>query len=511
MNIIQRSTALLAMASLGIVCAQAQVGNPQPASTAMPLAVSGRQQAGTVSAQQAAQPGAVPSVDVVSPSLQVQGAYAGSAGSSPQSGAVSLSLADAVHRGLQFNLGQVGASNALRQARAQRAQQLAALLPSVGASLSESAAKVDLQAEGFSASNFGAAGFAFPTTVGPFHYYAAQVNAASNLFDLTALHNLRAATANAQSSSLSAQDARQAVVLAVSGMYMQVLAAESLVAYQQDEVRFAEASYRQAATQLEAGTKAEIDTNRSLVELHSEQERLASEQAAVAKQKMQLARLIGISPAADLTLTSKMSADTHLSVTLEAALQQAFASRQDLKAAEAQVRAAEEAHRAALSEHLPTASVQGSYGLEGVDPNHGTSVFSASAGVNLPLFNGGRMKADAELADAALSQRRAEFQDARGAVELDVRNAFIDLQVASGQVQLATENRKLALETLRQSQDRFTAGAATSVEVVQSQQALGAANRDYVNALFAENVARIAMARATGHAEQSVASLLDGK
>jgi outer membrane protein TolC len=131
--------------------------------------------------------------------------------------------------------------------------------------------------------------------------------------------------------------------------------------------------------------------------------------------------------------------------------------------------------------------------------------------VNLPIFSGGRIRADNEQAEAALAQRRAELQDEMGQVELDVRNAFLDLQVATGQIALAAENRTLALETLRQSQDRFAAGAGTSVEVVQSQQTLGAANHDYVNALFAENLARISLARAMGQAEQSLPTFLSGK
>jgi outer membrane protein TolC len=191
-------------------------------------------------------------VNVVSPSIHVQGAFAGSIPSSGETRTIALSLSDAVRRGLQFNLAQVGASNAVRQARAQRAQALAALLPSVSASLSETAAKVNLQAAGLSASTLSSLGpvaSAFPTVVGPFHYYEAAANISASLFNLTSLHNLRAADANSQNSLLSAEETRQAVVLAVCGSYMQVLASEALVNYQQEQVRYAEASYQQAATQ----------------------------------------------------------------------------------------------------------------------------------------------------------------------------------------------------------------------------------------------------------------------
>ena len=508
--------AVLVLAMGTIASAQAQMAgpSPQPTSRSTSIPLSGRQQSGTVTTQQSAQPGSGGSVEVVSPSIQVQGPYAGSVRDPSATGPMALSLAEAVRRGLEFNLGQIGASAALRQARAQQRDEMGVLLPSVSASASETGAKIDLEAEGLSAStlsSFGSLGLAFPTTVGPFHYYEAAANVSDNLLNLTALHNLRSAAANAQGSQLNAQNTREAVVLAVCGSYMQVLASEALLAYQKDQVRYAQASYDQAAAQYQAGTKAQIDSTRSLVQLHSEQERLASEQADARKQKLLLARLIGIPLDAEITLTSKMNSATTVPLPLDAALRQALSSRQDLKAAEAQLRVAEEALKAARSERLPTAAVQGNYGIEGVNPNKGTSVFSATASVNLPIFNGGRIQADTDQANAAVVQRRAEIEDQRGQVELDVRNSYLDLEVATGQVKLAAENRVLALDTLRQSLDRFTAGVADSVEVVQSQEILGSANRDYVNALYAENLARISLARAMGEAEQSVPTLLQEK
>ena len=99
----------------------------------------------------------------------------------------------------------------------------------------------------------------------------------------------------------------------------------------------------------------------------------------------------------------------------------------------------------------------------------------------------------------------------RGGVELDVRNAFTDLETATNQVRVAESNRTLALETLQQSQDRFTAGVTTSVEVVQSQQSLAAADQDYVSSLYSHNLAKISLARAIGQAEKGIANILKGQ
>src|SRR6202041_3645694 len=166
---------------------------------------------------------------------------------------------------------------------------------------------------------------------------------------------------------------------------------------------------------------------------------------------------------------------THVpeAISLEEAIKLALDKRSDLKAARLQLKAASEAHRASKSEYLPALSATGDYGLEGINPNKGASVFQASGTVTIPIFQSGRVKADIEQADAAVTERQAEYADEEGAVELDVRQAYVDLQVATEQIAVAIENRKVAAEILTQSLDRFAAGVTNSVEVGKSQRKRG--------------------------------------
>ena len=104
-------------------------------------------------------------------------------------------------------------------------------------------------------------------------------------------------------------------------------------------------------------------------------------------------------------------------------------------------------------------------------------------------------------ADAALQQRHAEYEDLRGRVDADVRQAFLDLTAAASQVGVAQSNRELAQETLAQSRDRFTAGVADTVEVVQAQEQVAGAEQDYISSLYAHNLAKASLARAMGQAD----------
>ncbi len=481
-----------------------------PRATQVPL--SGRENSGSVQAQQSAN-SVSSGVDTLSTHISVSGNSAGSVlDPSATAAPITLSLEDAIRRGLAFNLGSLAAATSARAASAQRLEARSGLLPQISGSLSENAAKVDLAAEGFSASTFGGAfsGFNFPTTVGPFHYYDLHGALQQDALDFTAIHNLRSARQSEQAANFNAVDAREQVVLAVAGTYLQAIATAALVEEQQAEVQYADASYRQARAQVDAGNKAPLEATRSLVELQTEKQRLSSERGDLLKQKNALARLIGLPLGAEITLSEKLPETTTPAPALDDAIRTAFAQRNDLRAAEAQLRAAEEARRAAASERLPSANVSGTYGVQGINPDQGTSVFQASATVSVPIFQGGRIHADTVQADAAVTQRRAELSDQRGAVELDVRNAYIDLQVATEQVATAESNRKLALQTLQQSQDRFAVGVADSVEVVSSEQALAAADHDYVSSLFSQSIARITLARATGEAEKDLPSLLKG-
>ena len=191
-----------------------------------------------------------------------------------------------------------------------------------------------------------------------------------------------------------------------------------------------------------------------------------------------------------------------------AAIQQAFANRQDLKAAQAQVQAAERVVSAAHAERLPSVSLNGDYGVLGPNPASAHGVFSVSGSVNVPIWLGGRMKADIEQAQTELAQRKAELADQRGQVEQEVRTALIEVETAIGQVELAQQNREYAGETLRESRDRFQLGVATTVEVVQAQEQVASAESDYVSSLYSFEMARLALARAIGEAEKEIPGLL---
>jgi len=270
--------ALAVLVSIGLggeALGQSPSSTSGAGSRATQLPLSGRQPEG-VNVQQSSSPFPGASVSIVSNQIQVQGAYSGSVrGKDVPSGSIILTIEDAVRRGLATNLGVIEAGSTSMQARAQRLQAHSALLPNMSASISENAAKVNLAAQGFSASALGSSiPFSFPAVVGPYRYFDLHASLQQSLLDLTAIHNFRSANRSAEAASLMGSQAREEVVLSVTGVYLQLMATVAEVEQQQVEVQYAEATYKQAQAQSDAGNKAPIDANRSLVELQTERLRL---------------------------------------------------------------------------------------------------------------------------------------------------------------------------------------------------------------------------------------------
>ncbi len=478
-------------------------------SRATQLPPSGRTSPGSAAVQQGTSSGA--GAATISSSVQISGDYQSSVpAAAVPSGPIKLTLNDAVKRGLSANLGMVSAANSVSAARAARVQALAALLPDLSVSAGETVSQVDLAAYGFQFKAPAGSSFSIPTVVGPFAYSQLQGNLSQSVFDLVQRRNWKASKESERAAVLSARDAREVVVLAVAGTYMQTIATASRVASQQAQVDNARAVYNRAVIRQQAGTNARIDVTRSLVELQTGQQRLSSVEADLRKQKIGLARLIGLPLDRDLILIDTLSPAGAPLPDAASAIRGAFEHRSDLRAAEARARAAEIALSAAHAERLPSLSLSGDYGAIGPNPASTHGVFTAAGSLNVPIWEGGRIKGDIQQAEATLAQRRSELADQRGQVEQDVRTALIELETAAGQVRLAASNRDYANQTLTQARDRFNAGVATTVEVVQAQEQVSGAESDYISSLFSFNLARLSLARATGEAETASPNLLSG-
>ncbi len=478
--------------------ALAQAAPPQP-SQANQLLLSGRgTQAGSVNAVESPVPGTTTSVNTINPSVQVQGAYTGSIpGTAQMPFSGTLSLREAVQRAIRYNLGAVGMANALQQSRGQAHAARSALLPNLSGNVTDAYQTINLEAMGL---NFKTSipGLSFPTVVGPFNYTDLRAVLSQRVLDLTAVHNYRSASALTRANEFSAQDAKDLIVLAVGGAYLQVIAAQARVASGRAQLETARALYDQTSQQKNVGLVAQIDVNRSQVALMTQQQRLISLENDLSKQKINLARIAGLPPNDGFRLSDDVPFFPAPAIEMETALQQAGQHRLDLKAAATQVEAAERGLSAARAQRLPSLSFSADYGAIGPDPTQARGTYTVIGRIHLPIWEGGRISGDIEQAHAALDQRRAELQDLRGRIESEVRNAYLDLDASTNQIEVARRNLDVIRQNLDLTRQRLEAGISDNVEVVRAQESLAAAELDYINSIFAHNIAKLSLARAIG-------------
>ena len=421
-------------------------------------------------------------------------------------GILPLSLQGAVNRGLRQNLGALLSSADIQSARGQRWQYLSDLLPHVTADPYIAVSRINLAEIGFK--NPEAVGLS--TGVGPFSYFDSRISVSQSVFDWKSINAERASRQNLKAAEFSYKDARDLVVLAVGYTYLQGIADEARIETARAQVSTAQALYDQAANRVKAGTSPQIDALRASVELRTRQQQLIQAKNNFSIQKLTIARVIGLAPNQEFDLTDKSPYQPFQNVSLDEALQRAYASRSDYQSATADTRAAEYARKSAAAGYLPSLSFGAGYGAAGSHPSTATSVYDVKATLRIPIFLGGSVHGDVLQADARLQQARDRQENLRAQIDADVRTAFFNLDSSAEQVNVARSNIDLAEQTLAQARDRFSAGVTDTVEVVQSQELVASAHEQYITSLYNYNLAKITLARAVGIAEEGVKSYFKG-
>jgi outer membrane protein TolC len=281
---------------------------------------------------------------------------------------------------------------------------------------------------------------------------------------------------------------------------VQVISSTARVETAKAQLTSADELDQQTANRVKNEVSPEIDSIRAQVERQSAEQRLTNASNQLEKDRLTLARIIGLAVYHPLP-----------GMTGETALEEALRSRADLRSAETSVQAAALTVRAQKAQRLPVISVTADYGGAGANIGNFNQVYTVAGNISVPIYTGGRIHADIEQAQADLARRQAEYEDLKGRVAYDVRVAWLDLTASDSSVRIAERNKSLAARALMQSQDRYTNGVTNYLEVVQAQEAVTVAAENHIQSLFSFDVALISFARAVGGAEARLPELLGGK
>lgn len=417
---------------------------------------------------------------------------------------LSLSLSDAVARGLEQNLGLILGERGVQAATGSRLGALSALLPNVAARVAPQRETINLEA------------FGFPVPagtnplVGPFNVLDARLFFSQNVLDFSAIASARAGAEGLTAAKFSYREARDTVVFVVANLYLQAGMAASQIESAQAQLETSRALYERAVDMKKSGVVPAIEVLRAQVQMQAQQQRVIFFENELAKQKLSLARAIGLPLGQQFDLRDRVAYAALQPMPLDAALEQAYKSRPDLQAATALVRAAEDTKRAAQAQVLPAVRVSADVGKIGQTVDTARGTYTMAAIVRVPIFEGGAVRGRVLQAEAALQEQRAQAADLRARIDYEVRTAFLDLKAADDRVRVAQGAVDLANQQLTQAQDRFSAGVSSNIEVVQAQEAVATASDNYISSLYAHNLAKISLALALGVAEAEAGRFLGG-
>jgi outer membrane protein TolC/ABC-type transporter Mla MlaB component len=374
----------------------------------------------------------------------------------------------------------------------------AALLPQADLRASDSVRRINLEEELGSAIPFPG----IPGHVGPLNIFNAGPTFGAPVFDLTLWNRYRSARDSANASKATSLSTREQVILLVVSQYIGTLRAMANVEASQSRVDLAQALYDQAADLQKEGVGTGIDTLRANVELQNETQALLVAETDRDSSLFGLSRLLNLDPRREIGLSDSLSFFDTPQPDVNASLDDALAARQEWKALDSQVKAAEHDKKASQDLRLPTLRVDGNWAYEGTRLNNGIPVYNYQASFDLPLFTGGRTHAEIVKSDLQLKVLDEQKADLRNQISLDVKTALLNLKSARNQVAVSTLGVQLAKEEVDQARDRFKAGVANNIEVIQAQDSLARANDNEIAALYRFNQARADYARSIGQMEK---------
>jgi len=409
-----------------------------------------------------------------------------------------LTLGQAVEQALKNNLQTKLAGERTVESRAQKGIGLSALLPNISGAAYQMNLTANLAAQGLTAATFPG----IPAFIGPYSRFDARFQLVQSLFNLESWRRYQATRYGVSLAEQQRLLAQQQVIATTDLAYIALLEAGQAVSAAEANVQLAQRLLDLATNQRNAGIATGLDVARAETRLANQQVQLAQAKTNLDTARLNLLRVIGSPLGGAVAPAESMRFDPQPVPEASETIREALAGRLELHVASEQLRIAEAERKAAVAEWAPSVSAFGDYGSSGLKPNE-VDLPTRSVGIRIdvPVFNGGRTRAEVQAATSRVRQAEMQLLDFRAAVEKDARQALDNLVTREEQMRAAQKSLDLAQRELSLAQDRFQNGVADNIEVTNAQTALENARQTVVSSLAQFNIARLDLFSAVGRAE----------
>lgn len=416
---------------------------------------------------------------------------------SAQSAPYRLTLQDAIQKALQANLNILVSSSRVDEAKGTlERSRAAALFPRINAQGYANLQNRNLRAFGITLPGS-------PEVVGPFSNYDVRLYAQQNVVDLQSRRAMKAGEYAVEAGKLDEQDARDLIVRSVAALYLSAQSAAARVNSAQSRVTDSTRLLKLASDKHDAGTATGVDVLRAQVQLANDRQVLLADRNSLKQSLLVLARIMGMSPGVSLELAEPLAYRPVPQSSPDVLLSAALKTRADYLSLASQRQGLVEQQRANRARFYPKLSVNGNIGEIGRSIGGMQTTGVIQGQVDFTVFDRDR-NGEADQLVSRVKRIDAQIADLERGVDLDLRQALLNLESAAEQVDVANQGQKLAERELLLTQDRFQAGTANNVEVVTAQDELARAEENYILAVSSHVDAKCALARAMGDTEKNI-------
>ena len=330
---------------------------------------------------------------------------------------------------------------------------------------------------------------------------------ASLSYELDLWGRVRRVVEGADAQALAAQDERDGVILLLSAQvastYWQLRGTDAELAILKHALATRGESQQLVEARFDAGLSNELDVSRARIERANAEADLHEVQRQRNQLEHGLATLAGLSPSAPLIAApgdAALPGPPAIPVGLPASL---LAQRPDLAASVAGLRAANAQVAVAEGAFYPSLSLTGNFGLASESLSDltrgGARQFSVGPlALSLPLFDGGRNKANLAASQARYAEALANHEGRLLTALREVEDALSDMQQKKLQADVQVQSQQAAARAYQVAQARYERGVSTYLDVTDAQRSALTADRAAAQIRTQRLLASVAVARALG-------------
>jgi outer membrane protein TolC len=318
--------------------------------------------------------------------------------------------------------------------------------------------------------------------------YGPSVSLSYLLFDFGARANqIDAAGYNLLAANLAHNRVLQDVVLAVEQAYYRLLGFNALVGANELSLKNNRTALEAATKRRESGLATVVDVYRAETQVAQAQLNLTRSQGEWEKAKGQLAAVVGVPVGTALAVQTDLSPPQigEIAASMTDVLARAKASRPDLVAAEARARAAQSTADATVRSSWPWIDLTANSGITSFTNDRPTANFyTLSLNLRIPLFTGFRNTYSVRQARDQAEEAAAARDVLTRQTELDVWQAYYNVQTAAGGISSAEAQVKSAEQTAEATLARYQSGYGSILDLITAQQDAATARVDRIQSYF---------------------------